>query len=119
MTNVLTTATVALAAVAITLAGCSTSTRTESGPSSVPSSPGLPSATAPSRPNVAGPNKTINDYITENNIAETPFKPNQPGTPDFDFPFPPGWSSAGDKTRRGPPGRSSTTSQPIPVIRQQ
>ncbi|MHA7664188.1 envelope biogenesis lipoprotein LpqN [Mycolicibacterium sp. HS_4_1] len=98
MTNVLTTATVALAAVAITHAGCSTSTRTESGPSSVPSSPGSPSAIAPSRPNVAGPNKTINDYITENNIAETPFKPNQPGTPDFDFPFPPGWSSAGDKT---------------------
>ncbi len=98
MTKVLTTATVALAAVAIALAGCSTSTKTQPGPTSVPSSPGSPSATATARPNLSGPNKTINDYITENNIAETPFKPNEPGTPDFDFPFPPGWSSAGDKT---------------------
>lgn len=101
MTKVLTTATAALAAVAITLAGCSTSTKTGSGPSSAPPSPGSSSATTSSRPNIAGPNKTINDYITENNIAETPFKPNEPGTPEFDFPFPPGWSSAGDKTGMG------------------
>jgi len=50
------------------------------------------------RPNLEGAHKTINDYIVENKIAETPFKPNQPGTPDFDFPFPPDWSPAGDKT---------------------
>jgi Probable lipoprotein LpqN len=98
MTKSLTTATVALVAAAITLAGCSTPTKTESGPSTATSSPGSPTTTTPSRPTVAGPNKTINDYITENNIAETPFKPNEPGTPEFDFPFPPGWSSAGDKT---------------------
>ncbi|QRY48965.1 LpqN/LpqT family lipoprotein [Mycolicibacterium boenickei] len=48
---------------------------------------------------MTGPHKAINDYITENKIAETPFKPNDPGPPDFDFPFPPDRSSAG--ARRG------------------
>ncbi|WP_308170583.1 LpqN/LpqT family lipoprotein [[Mycobacterium] fortunisiensis] len=47
---------------------------------------------------MAGPNKTISDYVAENKIAETPIKPDEPGTPDFDFPFPPDWSPAGDKT---------------------
>jgi hypothetical protein len=45
-----------------------------------------------------GPNKTINDYIDENNISETPIKPHDPGTPKFDFPFPPDWSDAADRT---------------------
>ncbi|MGA5535354.1 LpqN/LpqT family lipoprotein [Mycolicibacterium nivoides] len=44
---------------------------------------------------MTGPHKAINDYITENKIAETPFKPNDPGPPDFDFPFPPDRSSPG------------------------
>lgn len=50
------------------------------------------------RPRLDGPNKTINDYIEENNITETPIKPNDPGTPNFDFPFPPDWSDAGERT---------------------
>lgn len=41
---------------------------------------------------------TINEYIVSHNIQETPIKPNDPGTPDFDFPFPEGWSLAGDRT---------------------
>ncbi|BBX92016.1 LpqN/LpqT family lipoprotein [Mycolicibacterium boenickei] len=79
--------------VGVSLVGCGTETKTESTTSAATTT-----SAAAERPNIAGPNKTINDYITENKIAETPFKPNEPGTPDFDFPFPPGWSSAGDKT---------------------
>lgn len=77
----------------VSLVGCGTETKTEP----TTSAPTTTSAAA-ERPNITGPHKTINDYITENKIAETPFKPDDPGTPDFDFPFPPDWSSAGDKT---------------------
>ncbi|WP_353651651.1 LpqN/LpqT family lipoprotein [Mycobacterium sp. ST-F2] len=87
-----------MATLAIILSGCSASPKTAPATSNSASPSGSANVTTSSRPNIAGPNKTINDYITENNIAETPIKPNDPGTPDFDFPFPPGWSSAGDKT---------------------
>ncbi|MEI7914027.1 MAG: LpqN/LpqT family lipoprotein [Mycobacteriaceae bacterium] len=46
------------------------------------------------RPEAAG----LNAYITENKIAEVPFKKGDPGTPKIEFPFPPDWSSAGDRT---------------------
>jgi hypothetical protein len=83
----------------VALVGCGSKTDTgTSAASSAPVSASTSaSAGAPSTP-AARPNKTINEYITENNIAETPIKPGDPGTPDFDFPFPPGWSPAGDKT---------------------
>ena len=45
-----------------------------------------------------GKGVTLHKYISDNEIAETPFKPNQPGTPKVDFPFPPDWSLAGDRT---------------------
>ncbi len=41
---------------------------------------------------------SLHKYITDNKIAEEPFKADQPGTPKFDFPFPPDWRLAGDKT---------------------
>ncbi len=43
-------------------------------------------------------NATLNQYIVDNNIAEVPFKANEPGTPKFDFPIPPDWRDAGDDT---------------------
>lgn len=84
--------------VSVSLSGCGTDTGTEPTTSAGAISAATTTSAGTERPNISGPNKTINDYITENKIAETPFKPNEPGTPDFDFPFPPGWSSAGDKT---------------------
>ncbi|MFM9035908.1 MAG: LpqN/LpqT family lipoprotein [Mycobacterium sp.] len=45
-----------------------------------------------------GVGATLHQYISDNKIAEEPFKANEPGTPKFDFPFPPDWRSAGDKT---------------------
>lgn len=86
------------AGVGMALVGCGTDTKTEPTTSAGATPAATTTSAAAQRPDITGPNKTINDYITENKIAETPFKPNEPGTPDFDFPFPPGWSSAGDKT---------------------
>ncbi|AQT79788.1 hypothetical protein B1R94_11700 [Mycolicibacterium litorale] len=93
-------ATVGLAAFLLAIAGCqSSSTQSASSAASSASSSASATATTSARPApAAGPNMTINDYINENKIAETPIKPNDPGTPNFDFPFPPGWSPAGDKT---------------------
>ena len=42
--------------------------------------------------------ETINEYITDTGIAETPIEPGEPGTPTFDFPLPPQWSDAGETT---------------------
>ncbi|MDH6195035.1 hypothetical protein M2272_001664 [Mycobacterium frederiksbergense] len=83
--------------VSVVLVGCGAGTKT--GPTTSVAAPTTSAGTSKAeRPKLAGPNKTINDYITENKIAETPIKPDEPGTPKFDFPFPPGWSLAGDKT---------------------
>lgn len=84
--------------VSISPVGCGTETKTEPTTSAGATSAPTTTSAVAERPNITGPHKTINDYITENKIAETPFKPDDPGTPDFDFPFPPDWSSAGDKT---------------------
>ncbi|EHB55789.1 Lipoprotein LpqT [Mycolicibacterium rhodesiae JS60] len=81
----------------VTLVGCGSKTGSGTSATNSATTTSVTASSAPSTP-VARPNKTINEYITENNIAETPIKPGDPGTPDFDFPFPPGWSPAGDKT---------------------
>ena len=41
---------------------------------------------------------TLHQYIVDNKIAEVPFRKDEAGTPTIDFPFPPDWVSAGDKT---------------------
>ncbi len=40
----------------------------------------------------------LHKYIVDNNIAEVPFKKDEPGTPKIDFPFPPDWRPAGAAT---------------------
>ncbi|HRD12173.1 MAG TPA: LpqN/LpqT family lipoprotein [Mycobacterium sp.] len=101
MKNIAAVATVGLATVSMSLVlvGCSSATKTDKPATSTSASASTSTSAAPSTSAAAsGAAKTINDYITENNIAETPIKPDEPGTPNFDFPFPPGWSLAGDKT---------------------
>lgn len=91
-------------AVSLALVGCGSDNKSESHSSSSGTSASASPTTSenialPSeRPKLEGANKTLNDYIVENKIAETPFKPKEPGTPDFDFPFPPDWHNAGDQT---------------------
>lgn len=96
-----TTVALATLTLGVALAGCGTKTETQgaSSKSTSASSSISPSAAAPaSSGQPAGPHTTIDQYITENKIAETPVKPGDPGSPKFDFPFPPGWSDAGPKT---------------------
>jgi hypothetical protein len=85
----------------VALSGCGAKTGSGTSATTTATSPtsaaSATTTTASSAPAPAGQSKTINDYITENNIAETPIKPGDPGTPTFDFPMPAGWSPAGDK----------------------
>jgi hypothetical protein len=67
----------------------STSTETSSSKSSEPSASPTPAA---------GKNKTIQDYLKENQITESPVKRGQPGSPKIDLTIPPGWSDAGQQT---------------------
>ena len=50
---------------------------------------------------IAGPDKTIADYIKENNIIETPVHPGDPGSPTINLPLPPGWQQAGSRAPEG------------------
>jgi hypothetical protein len=94
---------IAIAAITlgIGLSGCGSDTKTEpstskttSSESKTTTSKAAPTTTA----QASGPNKTIVDYIKENNIVETPVHRGDPGSPTIDLPFPPGWEDAGSRT---------------------
>ena len=53
---------------------------------------------SPTPTEAAGPNKTIQDYLKENQITETQVKRGDSGAPTIDLPTPPDWSDAGAKT---------------------
>ena len=89
---------VAIAAVAlgIGLAGCG------SDPKSVPSASSTPARLESNAPvSKPGPDKTIADYIKENNITETPVRRGDPGPPAINLPVPPGWQDAGSRAPEG------------------
>ena len=48
-------------------------------------------------PAQAPPDKTIADYIKENNIIETPVRRGDSGSPTIDLPVPPGWQDASSR----------------------
>jgi hypothetical protein len=103
MTSSLRAGVVAIAAIAIGigLSGCGSDTKSEpsaskqtSSSASATSSKAAPTTSA----QAAGPNKTIVDYIKENDIVETPVHRGDAGAPTIDLPFPPGWEDAGSRT---------------------
>ena len=49
----------------------------------------------------SGPNKTLADYFSANDITQTPLRPGEPGIPTITVPLPPGWSDAGSDTPSG------------------
>jgi hypothetical protein len=88
-------------AIAIGLSGCGSGTKSSpstskqtSATSSAASGTPAPSTSA----QAAGPNKTIVDYIKENNINETPVHKGDAGAPTINLPFPPAWEDAGSRT---------------------
>ena len=92
-------ANVGITAVALSLAlvGCGSNTKTETQTStSTTTTTSKPAATTSAQ--AAGPNKTMQDYIKENHIVETPIHRGDPGSPTIDIPVPPGWSDAGPNT---------------------
>lgn len=96
---------IAVAAVAIGLgvAGCGSDTETGSATKAAASDEATTSeTTASAEPTTqapaAGAHYTIVDYIRDNQIVETPVKRGDPGAPNIDLPFPPGWSDAGPRT---------------------
>lgn len=105
MTRALRAGVVAISAIAIGIgiSGCgsdtksapSTSKQTSAASSSATTSKAPATSGAPA---AAGPNKTIVDYIKENNITETPVHRGDAGSPTIDLPFPPGWEDAGNHT---------------------
>ncbi len=83
-------------ALSVGLVGCGSDADTAATTTTSASS-GTGTATATPSP-AADDDETINEYIVDSGIAETPIKPGEPGTPTFDFPLPPQWSDAGDAT---------------------
>lgn len=82
---------VSAVAVSVVLAGCTPTTEVAS------------TVTAQSAPTVwtGAPEPgftTLHQFIVDNKIAELRFTRGQPGTPKIEFPFPPGWRNAGDRT---------------------
>jgi len=105
MTRSLRAGVIAIAAIAIGvgLSGCGSDTKsapsTSKQTSAASSSATTSKAPATSKvPAAAGPNKTIVDYIKENNITEAPVHRGDAGSPTIDLPFPPGWEDAGKRT---------------------
>ena len=91
MKKIKTAAQVSAVALSIVLAGCTPSTEVAS-TSTTQSTPTV-------RVGASDPGATtLYQYIADNKIAEVRFKRGEPGTPKIEFPFPPGWSSAGDRT---------------------
>jgi Probable lipoprotein LpqN len=94
----------AVVAVSLALAGCSSSNKPAASSSSSSSSSTTSSATAaskiapPSAQPTTGPNPTIATYIQQNLIHETPVHKGDPGAPTINDPVPDGWQSAGNDT---------------------
>lgn len=84
---------VAVGAVAlgIGLAGCGSDTE------SAPSTSSMETTESSAATSAARPEKTIAEYIQENNIVETPVHRGDPGSPTIDLPVPPGWQNASSR----------------------
>jgi len=98
-----TTAVAAALSVTVALAGCTPNEQASTSPGTTPSV--WTGASAPAHQDAHGEGfvepaggSNLNQYIVDNKIAEVPFKPGDPGTPKIDFPLPPDWSPAGDRT---------------------
>jgi hypothetical protein len=80
-------------ALGIGLAGCGSDNKTAPSTSSKEATSGSNTATS----QAAAPDKTIAEYIKENNITETPVRRGDPGSPTIDLPVPAGWRNAGSR----------------------
>ena len=105
MKNITVLATAGLLTVALSSAGCTPRDEQASTATTAATPTIWTGSPAPGHSNAGGEHGEgrpeavgLNAYITQNKIAEVPFKKDDPGTPKIEFPFPPDWSSAGDRT---------------------
>ena len=80
----------------LALAGCGSDEKKADATSSKKATTSSSAAPAPAP--VAKPNKSIPDYIKENGITESPVKRGDPGSPEINLSFPPGWEDMGPQT---------------------
>jgi len=98
-----TTVGITAVALSVALVACGSNTKTATTTStSTSTSTSISTTTSQAAPTTsteaAGPNKTIQDYIKENQIVETPVHRGDPGSPNINLPTLPGWSDAGPST---------------------
>lgn len=98
-----TTAAVTALAVSVVLAGCTPDEQASTTPGTTPTV--WTGSAAPAHQGEHGEGfeepeqgTNLNQYIVNAGIAEVPFKAGDPDTPKINFPLPPDWSPAGDRT---------------------
>lgn len=98
---------VVIAALGIGVVGCSsgstpssnkTSSTASTATTAAPSTTAQPQSKVAPRTSVPGPNPTIDSYLQQNGIKETPVHRGDPDAPTIDFPIPDGWADAGPDT---------------------
>ncbi len=88
--SAVTTAGLCAVTLSVTLVGCGTTTENKPAASASSAASALG---VPDKP--TGPHKTINDYVNENKIVETPVTKGEAGVPTIHFAMPPDWKAAG------------------------
>ena len=99
-------ATIAIVAVAIGVAGCSSSPSSNNGASSTSAAGSAATSATTAKPqskvaprlSVDGPNPSIASYFRDSHITATPVHKGDPGAPVVNFPIPDGWADAGPDT---------------------
>jgi hypothetical protein len=96
--------------VGLALGGCGSDEKKseESKQATTSSSTAAPTSSAAAAP----ANKTIPEYIKENGITEAPVKRGDPGSPEINLPFPPGWEDLGPATPQWAWGAIKFTGDP-------
>ena len=93
----------------LALAGCGSNEK-KSAETSKPTTSS--STAAPASTPAAKPNLTIPDYIKQQGITEAPVKRGDPGSPEINLPFPPGWEDMGPDTPQWAWGAIKFTGDP-------
>src|SRR6202044_3548346 len=96
-------ATIAIVAIAISLAGCSSSPSSNKAASKTSTTGSAANSTTTAKPQskvapritAQGPNPSIATYFQQSHITATPVHKGDPGAPVVDFPIPDGWADAG------------------------
>ena len=99
-------ATIAIVAVAIGVAGCSSSPSSNNGARSTSAAGSAATSATTAKPqskvaprlSVDGPNPSIASYFRDSHITATPVHKGDPGAPVVNFPIPDGWADAGPDT---------------------